>query len=166
MPKRSSYQKLQKSVLKFSQSLISWELLILYFLLSLATSYSFSIVHSIFKFYFKFIWIKNYNFFIQADQICYAVLCVFSYVAAGQEHKQAQAPQRVQAAPVVTGGLPGQPRPGAPPQGHLRHGTPHPAQPPGSPQHQVSTIEIDLSVFTFVTLSVVFECISVNSVRK
>lgn len=27
-------------------------------------------------------------FFFQADQICYAVLCVFSYVAAGSEQKK------------------------------------------------------------------------------
>ena len=26
----------------------------------------------------------------QADQICYAVLCVFSYIAAGMEHRQAK----------------------------------------------------------------------------
>jgi hypothetical protein len=28
---------------------------------------------------------------LQADQICYAVLCVFSYVAAGSAQKQAAA---------------------------------------------------------------------------
>lgn len=30
--------------------------------------------------------------YLQADQICYAVLCVFSYIAAGQEQKKTQHP--------------------------------------------------------------------------
>lgn len=45
-----------------------------------------------------------------------------------------------QAVGNVSAPVPIQPRPGAPPHGLLRHGTPHPAQPPGSPpKHQVST---------------------------
>jgi hypothetical protein len=34
--------------------------------------------------------LKDFNkiVFVQADQICYAVLCVFSYVAAGQNRKK------------------------------------------------------------------------------
>ena len=33
-------------------------------------------------------YIAKVVFFLQADQICYAVLCVFSYVAAGSAQKQ------------------------------------------------------------------------------
>ena len=35
---------------------------------------------------------------LQADQICYAVLCVFSYVAAGMEHKAKEQSQYLEAA--------------------------------------------------------------------
>jgi hypothetical protein len=30
------------------------------------------------------------NAILQSDQICYAVLCVFSYIAAGQEQQRLQ----------------------------------------------------------------------------
>jgi hypothetical protein len=32
----------------------------------------------------------NVNIMFQSDQICYAVLCVFSYIAAGQEQRRMQ----------------------------------------------------------------------------
>ena len=38
----------------------------------------------------KYLNVRKVNIvvFLQADQICYAVLCVFSYVAAGMEQQQ------------------------------------------------------------------------------
>ncbi|KAJ8299527.1 hypothetical protein KUTeg_023587 [Tegillarca granosa] len=42
------------------------------------------------KFYFSTIDAKNRK----ADQICYAVLCVFSYIAAGREQQQQQQQQQ------------------------------------------------------------------------
>lgn len=38
---------------------------------------------------------KTFRIYLKADQICYSVLCVFSYVAAGQEQKKAPS-QKVQ----------------------------------------------------------------------
>lgn len=41
--------------------------------------------------------------FFQADQICYAVLCVFSYFAAGQEQKKSILEQATRVPPVSPG---------------------------------------------------------------
>ncbi|XP_072941897.1 MAP kinase-activating death domain protein [Epargyreus clarus] len=53
---------------------------------------------------------------IMADQICYAVLCVFSYFAAGQEQKKAILEQAARLPPAAPGAAPG-PAPAASP-GH------------------------------------------------
>lgn len=125
----------------------------------------------------------------QADQICYAVLCVFSYVAAGQEQsggKQAhshgthppgqmvqtpllpqQQPNQPQSIPVPrqpSEGMQGpgtpsvpaqsQPRPGAPSHGLLRHGTPHPVQPPGSPPKHPVSIHIYFITDDYISIDI------------
>lgn len=62
----------------------------------------------------------------QADQICYAVLCVFSYFAAGQEQKKAILEQAAR--------VPPSPSPSASPSPARAHPPPSPTAAKHSPQ--------------------------------
>jgi hypothetical protein len=70
--------------------------------------------------------------FFQADQICYSVLCVFSYVAAGQDQSKKQT--------VPTGG-----KPGGPPSPHHQPAHHQPAKAQHLPPQQSSKLQSVIS---------------------